>query len=705
MPITAAEIAKRLGKAAKSGDGWKCQCPTHDDRNPSLSVRDAENGRVLVHCHAGCHANDVIGALKSRGLWPSASTGHRAAAKGRNVEEGDFAPVMPVPADAPKPDFRGSRLGDPAAVYEYKDGNGDLLGYICRYEAPGGKEFRPFTCHRKQDGQYVWRRKAFPKPLPLYGLDHLAEHVDEPVLIVEGEKAADAARILFPNLVVITWPGGTGNASYIDLMPFKGRNISIWPDADPGGRKAANTIAELCEGLRAESVRVITPPADRNIKGWDAADALDEGMSEADLARLIETARIWRPSVEEQRTGPISIRAWDGRRYKGPPPERRWLIPGIFPAAVPVMLAAQGGVGKSMLTLLLALEIAGGNCTECDRAPRPIIGGPVVRFGTVIILTAEDDDEEVHRRLHTLDTNGVLDRHPERLIVLPLPSLMGSLPVVEEKNGQFVVSDAWNELEQQVWEIDDLVLVVFDPLQAFVQADVNKDPAAGQFLCAFLGRLAKATGATVMVTHHFNKPARNAPIENAAAARLAIRGTTAIVDGVRMAYALWPAIHAYARDVCRAIGIKYAPNTIVRGAVVKENFKADPDTHTFVRNSDGLLEDLTHRIGTGGENWTLLAEQLIATIAYAASKGHPFTKTGGPGLYLRREELPNVLRKLSRNKIEWLCQEQLDAKRILKCAAKGQNNPKWLDVPDGLFAKGEGKFAPGASKGFGPFHS
>ena len=47
-------------------------CPAHDDRNPSLSVSD-KNGKILVHCWAGCTQEEVISALRGMGLWHSAS--------------------------------------------------------------------------------------------------------------------------------------------------------------------------------------------------------------------------------------------------------------------------------------------------------------------------------------------------------------------------------------------------------------------------------------------------------------------------------------------------------------------------------------------------------------------------------------------------------------------------------------------------------
>jgi len=49
-------------------DYGMARCPAHDDKNPSLSVTETD-GRILVRCHAGCEQDQVIGALRSRGLW------------------------------------------------------------------------------------------------------------------------------------------------------------------------------------------------------------------------------------------------------------------------------------------------------------------------------------------------------------------------------------------------------------------------------------------------------------------------------------------------------------------------------------------------------------------------------------------------------------------------------------------------------------
>lgn len=66
--MTAETIAKALG-GRKSGATWMARCPAHDDREPSLSIADARDGKVLVRCHAGCDQSDVIAALRVRGVW------------------------------------------------------------------------------------------------------------------------------------------------------------------------------------------------------------------------------------------------------------------------------------------------------------------------------------------------------------------------------------------------------------------------------------------------------------------------------------------------------------------------------------------------------------------------------------------------------------------------------------------------------------
>lgn len=164
-------------------------------------------------------------------------------------------PPAPLPPDKP--------------YWTYRTAHGALLGYVVRFDQAngnGGKEFRPLTY---QSG--AWRWKAWPRPAPLYGQERLAQRLEAPVLVVEGEKTADAATQHFPDYVAMTWPGGASNAKHADWQRLAGRRVWLLPDADAPGQKAMATIAETLRGLAVE-IHLATLP-DTVPQGWDVADA------------------------------------------------------------------------------------------------------------------------------------------------------------------------------------------------------------------------------------------------------------------------------------------------------------------------------------------------------------------------------------------------------------------------------------------------
>lgn len=65
-PITVAPleiILPRLDRVRRSGKGYSAKCPAHEDRNASLSVTASDDGRVLLHCFAGCAPTEVCASL------------------------------------------------------------------------------------------------------------------------------------------------------------------------------------------------------------------------------------------------------------------------------------------------------------------------------------------------------------------------------------------------------------------------------------------------------------------------------------------------------------------------------------------------------------------------------------------------------------------------------------------------------------------
>lgn len=56
-------LLTRLNKVRKNGKDYLACCPAHDDKSPSLTIAERDDGRVLLHCFAGCSADEVLGAV------------------------------------------------------------------------------------------------------------------------------------------------------------------------------------------------------------------------------------------------------------------------------------------------------------------------------------------------------------------------------------------------------------------------------------------------------------------------------------------------------------------------------------------------------------------------------------------------------------------------------------------------------------------
>ena len=72
--MTAETLTSLLEAVHKMGSGqWMARCPAHTDRSPSLSIRELEDGRVLIHCFAGCETQAVLSTLGLRfsDLYPA----------------------------------------------------------------------------------------------------------------------------------------------------------------------------------------------------------------------------------------------------------------------------------------------------------------------------------------------------------------------------------------------------------------------------------------------------------------------------------------------------------------------------------------------------------------------------------------------------------------------------------------------------------
>ena len=261
---------------------------------------------------AGGDPVSLLAAIRSCGMKDAAvelgerlRAGIEASAPKSKPANADWTPTVAPEGTAMPERIHHHRFGQPSGVWEYRDASGRLFGAVCRFDLPGGgKDVVPLTWCRHADGREQFRWLSFAKPRPIYGLDLLAANPDAGVLIVEGEKAAKAARRICPG-VVLTWPGGSKAAKFTDWTPLAGRKVNIWPDRDAPGIEAAHAIAKALAGIAAK-VRVITPPAGPS-DGWDLADAVGEGW---DRARLVEAMKPQAESMPEPEPTQDEVEPW-----------------------------------------------------------------------------------------------------------------------------------------------------------------------------------------------------------------------------------------------------------------------------------------------------------------------------------------------------------------------------------------------------------
>jgi putative DNA primase/helicase len=201
---------------------------------------------------------------------------------------------------APLTTLAHPKMGKPAASYIYRNQDGAPVLIANRFNKPdGSKFFMPFNVTRNE-----WRA---PINRPLYNLDKITDAApSEPVVLVEGEKCADALTAL--GYLATTTYGGCNALAKTDLSPLHSRSVVLWPDFDAPGLFYVEMAASTLRRDFAASPKVIpiaetllrsvvfeNDPKKQSLattycKGWDAADAVAGGWGKTQIDQLISNA-------------------------------------------------------------------------------------------------------------------------------------------------------------------------------------------------------------------------------------------------------------------------------------------------------------------------------------------------------------------------------------------------------------------------------
>lgn len=247
------KILSKLKGVKKTGNGYLALCPAHKDKTPSLSLGQGRDGRVLIHCHAGCSIEKVLVSMHC-----------------------EMKDLYQTKAEREK------------VVYTYQASNGDILFELVRQH---GKQF--YVRHKTAMG---YKKGLNGAQRVLYRLPDVILAVDtgQPIFIVEGEKDVENLIERF-NLTATTSPFGAGSwrDEYSDYLA--GANVIILYDNDAAGRSHAQDIAKSLHG-KAKRIRVVGLP--NLMEGEDVSDWIGNGGTKTQLKDICHKAAEWEPAID-----------------------------------------------------------------------------------------------------------------------------------------------------------------------------------------------------------------------------------------------------------------------------------------------------------------------------------------------------------------------------------------------------------------------
>lgn len=442
--------------ARKNGSGWKAKCPAHGDEKPSLSISEGTDGKILLHCFAGCTFDEIVAACPLE--------------------------ISELFTDTPQPkahlNGHSKTLGSPVATYDYKDLDRSLRFQSVRYDKP--KDFRQRRPGPNGQG-WIWNLEGIERIL--YRLPELiAADPRLIVYVVEGEKDVD--RLIDAGLVATTNPEGAGKWRHEYSETLAGRKVAIIVDNDDAGRKHAAQVAASVFGV-AKWVKIIElavlPP-----KG-DVSDWLDSGHSADELREIVIAAPLVNDAPKERLPGLVCLEDVE-------PEPVHWLWPGRIPLGKLTILDGDPGLGKSMITCDIASRVSTGRAMPDGEYSD--LGAPA----GVVLLSAEDGLADTIRP--RLDAAGA---DCKRIAALT--------HVVDEKGLMKAPSVAdISDIERAI-AATGAKLIVIDPVMAFLpeKTKSHNDQEVRRVLSPLV-ELAEKTGVAVLMLRHLNKAPGGNPL-------------------------------------------------------------------------------------------------------------------------------------------------------------------------------------------------
>lgn len=479
-----ASLSQR-GKVVRAGSGFLACCPAHGDRDPSLSVKQGDDGRVLFSCKAGCSFKEVVSAL--------------------GMKESEMFPDSPDNVTELRP-----KSGPPptlAELAQHKRLPVEFLRSLGWCDGRQGVEMpyrqRDRSLHRTKIRTLLTGKNPYTwgpgEGMIAYEPDGGALARQERYLVlVEGET--DTATLLYAGFPVLGCPGADTVERVVQAYHLDGiERVFFVVEPDNGGKQFTKLVPKRLDDLGfAGGVHELKMP--------DAAkdpSALFQRDPEAFAGKLSAALQ----AAQKRTAGPVEWRSTV--EIFEPLPPIKWRVRGlqICPGR-PSMLAGYGASAKTLSAQALALAVASGT---------PAWGFFETQPGQVRHLDYEQGWHATARRYQRLALGHGVDPRAlgDRLKLAIFPQ---------------VFLDAPNATDLYAKMCDGVDLVVLDALRGATPTQDENDSRIRPCLDN-LSRVSEKTGCAFVVLHHAGKPK-----EGHADVRTVLRGSSAIFDACGTVY-------------------------------------------------------------------------------------------------------------------------------------------------------------------------
>jgi hypothetical protein len=395
----------------------------------------------------------------------------------------------------------------------------------------------------------------------------------------------------------------------------------------------------------------------RKVHGYKClhAHCIDRGIK--DLRAHLGIAKSGEKKIE------LSLQPIPGEWLEVALPPKEWVVEGLIPLGTVGLLVAEGGTGKTMLSLRLAMAVAGG---------QDLFGIPT-RHGIVVILGLEDPEDVLRRRVKAIYdaefiestpslSYGPICTHYKKNLTkrLVCKSLVGSeLHLLQTGSGGAEQSDRVEELISKLKSLGPIELLILDPLSRLHGLEEN-DNSVGTALINAAERIAQEIGCAVLITHHTGK----GNSKDREKGLYSARGSSALADAARTVLRLITADAGAEGKYSNISSEEMELGRILNLVHAKSNYGPRAQTIWLKREDSGI----TRFEPTSGNEFHAMWEKFASWwTKYMSSK--PVFKSG---LTSRRKEIWGTV---TQEQVALFIQRGIDEDRFKLVGNAGAKNP------------------------------